>query len=501
MEICNNRKKWHIWTEEEFREKVKKNNPNITISNFTRIKNRTNCKCNICNYEWNPVAESIIQGRGCPNCAKKVPLDFNKFRKEFNKNNSLNIEILSKTAQKTTDKIKCRCKTCGNIWVTNVNRLKNGHGCNSCRHTGTSFMEQAILKAFRIRLGDKEVLSRDKSIIGEELDIVIPSKKIAFEPGSWNFHKNKVDKDIKKRNLCEKKNIRLITIYDEYNSNVVPFRDNCITYGFMLGEYNNRKELRKLINYLLLIIESPPILSDKEWEDIQQYANLFSMRKSPQEIKNEMESINPLIQVLDNPTRSNEKVLCKCLKCNHEWLTTPSYIKSGYGCYNCSPTKKITQNEFEEQLKNSNPNIIAMESYKNITTPITFKCKKCQCIWSSIPRNIIRKNNSCPKCRKIKMIKNVLNNNKISITDSDINTINKLVDYNHNTKYSMNEITWLMSKINPDIEILGDYKSVNQNIKCRCKKCNTIWNPKPHHILNGHGCPICNQIKGSKVKS
>ena len=501
MGIQNNHKKGYKWTKEQFEEKIEEINPNIIVSNFTKTTERVQCKCKKCGYEWNPIAGSVLNGRGCPKCAKKIPLDFNEFKKEFNKNNNLNIDIISENAKKTTDKIKCRCKICGNIWMTDVNHLKHEHGCNSCKHTGTSFVEQSILKAFKIRLGDDKVLSRNKSFIGKELDIFIPTKNIAFEPGCWDFHKNKIDQDNQKRDLCKEKGIRLITIYDKYDDSLIPIHNDCITYEFMLGEYNKRKELRKLINNLFTISGISPELSDEEWEDIQQYANIFSMRKSPQAIKNEMELINPFIRVLETPTRSNEKVLCRCMKCNYEWLTTPSYIKSGSGCPNCNLTKKITQKEFEEQLNKVNPDIIAMEPYKNITTPIEFKCKKCKCIWKTIPRNIIRNNNAkdnCPKCRKIKMLINVLDNNKINVTKSDINIINELADYNYSTKYNTNEITWLMSKINPDIEILEEYIGIDHKIKCRCKKCDTVWNPKPHHLLNGHGCPTCNTIENFK---
>ena len=40
-------------------------------------------------------------------------------------------------------------------------------------------------------------------------------------------------------------------------------------------------------------------------------------------------------------------------------------------------------------------------------------------------------------------------------------------------------------KINPNIQIIGKY------VNCRCKIDNYEWNPKAAHLLEGHGCPKC----------
>ena len=486
------KQKWHRWSENEFKQKLLEINPNINISDFTRIRARVKCECNICKYKWEPIADSLIRGRGCPKCAGKVKLNFTEFKKEFNNKNDLNVEILSDFAKKTTDKIECRCKTCGNIWITNVNRLKHGHGCNSCRHTGTSFTEQSILNAFKMRLGDEDVLSRNRSLINYELDIVIPSRNIAFEPGNWNFHKKKLDRDQLKRELCHNIGIRLITIYDNYYEENPPFSTDCIIYDFSLGEYNNRDRLRKLIDDLFLITNISPNLNDNEWNQIQEAANRFSTRKTKKEIISDIEKINPNIMFLQSPSRMHEKVLCECLKCGHKWETSPSYIKSGLGCPECNRFKKRTQEEFELQLNVTNPDLISLEPYKNIITPILFRCNICGHEWRNNPREIMYKNNACPKCKKKKQIKNKLIKNGIDILYEDELVIESLSNHNQSIRYNADEFSWLISRINPNIEILEEYNTINKHISCKCKKCNLIWSPKAQHLLNGHGCPNCN---------
>lgn len=52
-----------------------------------------------------------------------------------------------------------------------------------------------------------------------------------------------------------------------------------------------------------------------------------------------------------------------------------------------------------------------------------------------------------------------------------------------------------MHIINPDIEILSDYKNWDTKIKCKCKKCNNIWDGRPSVLLYGGGCEKCGRIK------
>lgn len=49
-----------------------------------------------------------------------------------------------------------------------------------------------------------------------------------------------------------------------------------------------------------------------------------------------------------------------------------------------------------------------------------------------------------------------------------------------------------MFKVNPDIEILGNYKSSKTKILCKCKVCEFEWERIPNDLLRGFGCPKCN---------
>ena len=50
-----------------------------------------------------------------------------------------------------------------------------------------------------------------------------------------------------------------------------------------------------------------------------------------------------------------------------------------------------------------------------------------------------------------------------------------------------------INKINPDIEVLGEYVNAFTKIKCRCKLCGAIFDIVPANIVhrNNISCPTC----------
>lgn len=70
--VCGNRKISQALTmsEDEFISMLKLVNDSIfVIDGYTNASNHVNVRCAICDYEWSPVAKSLLQGVGCPQCA------------------------------------------------------------------------------------------------------------------------------------------------------------------------------------------------------------------------------------------------------------------------------------------------------------------------------------------------------------------------------------------------------------------------------------------------
>ena len=131
--------------------------------------------------------------------------------------------------------------------------------------------------------------------------------------------------------------------------------------------------------------------------------------------------------------------------------------------------RKKTHEEFVKELEQLNPNIEALGEYQGSYIKIWFRCKIDNFEWESTPHNVLT-GRGCPKCSK--------KNRKT-------------------TQYFTDEI----KEINPNIEILSEYKSTHTKIKCRCLIDGNIWEAEPSKLLNGRGCPICGQNKRIKCRT
>ena len=131
--------------------------------------------------------------------------------------------------------------------------------------------------------------------------------------------------------------------------------------------------------------------------------------------------------------------------------------------------RKKTHEEFVKELEQLNPNIEALGEYQGSYIKIWFRCKIDNFKWESTPHNVLT-GRGCPKCSK--------KNRKT-------------------TQYFTDEL----KEINPNIEILSEYKSTHTKIKCRCLIDGNIWEAKPSKLLDGRGCPICGQNKRIKCRT
>lgn len=53
------------------------------------------------------------------------------------------------------------------------------------------------------------------------------------------------------------------------------------------------------------------------------------------------------------------------------------------------------------------------------------------------------------------------------------------------------EFVDIMSKINPQIQIIGTYVRNKVKIKCKCSICEHEWETLPSNLIQGFGCPKC----------
>lgn len=291
--------------------------------------------------------------------------------------------------------IKCRCKRCNHEWEAKPYSLLQGHGCPRCAKSGTSFMEQLILNCFVDVLGKEKVKSRDKEAIGLELDIFIPSLKFAIEPGNWNLHKKSIARDREKRARCKENGIRLITVYDKYPKELEPpFSDECIVYHDDLNK-SDHSVIHDLIYQLLAECGIRRIFSVQQWNALENKAYKNSKANTHEDFVKHLSSIRQDIEILDKYKNINQRICVRCKNCGFEWNAVPANLLAGDGCRKCGTKRAHekfirNQNDFEEELKRINPTVKILGKYQGRHKPIKTQCLICGCVWYPTASSLLR---------------------------------------------------------------------------------------------------------------
>jgi hypothetical protein len=259
-------------------------------------------------------------------------------------------------------------------------------------------MEQFIKICFEMALGEDNVLSRDKTAIGMELDIYIPSLKLAIEPGNWSLHKKSLSRDKIKRDRCKEKGIRLITIYDKFPlTEKPPFENDCFVFGDDLNK-TDHSVIRNLVSSLFEIADIQYSISNLQWMSVEKQSYDNAKAKSHDDFVRSMSALHPTIEVLEKYVNANRRLLVKCTVCGFEWKGVPASMLAGDGCKKCgTKTAHINfvkdQSEFEEQVRKVNPDIDVIGEYTGRHNPVQAKCRICGFVWSPRASSLLRGSN------------------------------------------------------------------------------------------------------------
>ena len=143
-----------------------------------------------------------------------------------------------------------------------------------------------------------------------------------------------------------------------------------------------------------------------------------------------------------------------CAYCNHSML-------------------KIT---FKDELYDIHPNIELLSEYVNSETKVQCRCRIDGHMWSASPLSLLN-GCGCKICGHKKR-------------------------WDSRGRKTTDDIIKEMKEINPDIEIIGEYKGSHKLIACRCKIDGCEWSSYVCNLLNqSAGCPECTKQRIRELES
>ncbi|MCJ7965661.1 hypothetical protein MT487_01065 [Lachnospiraceae bacterium NSJ-171] len=194
---------------------------------------------------------------------------------------------------------------------------------------------------------------------------------------------------------------------------------------------------------------------------------------------NEMNNINPNIEILSKFINTDSKIKCECRVCGHVWENDANNLLQGQGCKKCSSKKnglkcRHSQEWFCTEMKNKQPNIEVLSEYVGIKEHIKCRCKIDENIWFTTPDSLLNNKTGCPICANRK------NGERCRKTND--------------------EFLRQLKIINPNILPMEEYNTNHEKMLCKCLVHNYQWYVSPNKILRRRtGCPKCASYHNENV--
>ena len=407
---------------DRFRYEVSEVNPNIeVVGEYINTATKIETRCLICGHYWKANPSTLLSGNGCPLCGGTIK----KTQKEFLETLSMrnpDIMVLGEYKNNRT-KINVKCTRCGYEWSATPHNLIDARSrCPKCTHSSTSFVEQFILEWLKSVLGEGSVVHRDISTINMELDVYVPKLKLAFEPGSWHWHKDKLENDAIKRKRCLENGIRLITIYDKVPEKEMFSANDVILYPY---DIRVKKKSNQIEELLLTVLQEQGYDIDGYNINLDEVVNAAyknSVKTDTKEFINKLEQKRIDVEVQGTYKSSSSRIRVRCKKCGYIWSPQADTLLSGNSsCRKCGIVKNgkahlKSQEKFVSEVEEKNPSVEVLGEYIKASERIRVRCRVCGKEWNPVANTLVRKNpSSCPECGKEKMIKTRIANKKESL--------------------------------------------------------------------------------------
>lgn len=136
-------------------------------------------RCKMCGYEWDTKPTNILNGYGCPECAKyKRAKSKTKTHEQYVAEVALinpNIEIIGRYIY-SDSKIEARCTLCGHRWFARAVDILRGHGCPECSY-------RAKAKTQKQYISELAMVNPDILVVGEYINSYTKIKHLCLKCG------------------------------------------------------------------------------------------------------------------------------------------------------------------------------------------------------------------------------------------------------------------------------------------------------------------------------
>ena len=443
-------------------------------------------KCSI-GHEWQARVADRNKGKGCPYCAgQKVLKGYNdlqtinpRLAEEWNYERN---GILRPDAFTVNSNIKVwwKCRK-GHEWETTISHRNNGRVCPVCdseRHT--SFPEYALV--YYLKKCGMEVIHSYKEK-GYELDVYIPSRKIAIEYDGYRWHKNKVQQDLIKNSKCLKDGISLYRMRE----GLLSLNDSSLDFVVQRKQENLGAILKEILGEILGFEIDVDL--NRDFAFIENLRNHTEKESSilfcNPEIAQEWDYEKNGDMKPDNYTaNSSRKVWWKCAK-GHRWQAAISSRNKGHGCPYCAGLYVI---KGENDLKITNPALAEEWNFEkngdlrpedfasNSGKKVWWRCRKGH-EWEAAISNRQR-GTGCPYC----------SGNKVLKGSNDLKTVSPVLA----TEFDVSK--------NNGSTAAEYFSKSGKTVWWRCSNCGYSWAAQIIKRANGQGCPQCAGEKCGVVK-
>lgn len=133
------------------------------------------------------------------------------------------------------------------------------------------------------------------------------------------------------------------------------------------------------------------------------------MTKTHEQFINEIQNKNDKIIIIGKYTGATNYIKARCKRCGYEWEAKAYSLLTGRACPKCriirgmennkGLTTKKSHNDFVNELKIVNSDIIAESHYDNNKSIIKCRCKRCNNHWEAKAYSLLQ-SHGCPRCAK-----------------------------------------------------------------------------------------------------